>query len=176
MDANKRYPHFTSGEKVEWNQIGFHKPQGGALFLMSYFIKWYKTGKRPTTTKDILVYSYRTHKKKAVASNDPLGPVTRFIGKVKDNIYITTILTAPAVLIVSSGNTVTRRDVAAGMQHSQIPFHIGPQRFSLMRNGKEILTTKAEDIISNPKYYNFFHTTGVVVGHRLDPLDDINRW
>ena len=161
-DANARYAHFTAGEAVEWNELGFHNTQAGILPLMSYFIKWYKTGRQPRIDQDLVFYSYRIHPKDAVAVNDPLGPVTSRYGRVRDDIYVTTLLTAPAVLRVTSGSVQYSKSLPPGIRHVRFPFKIGAQKFELIRNGIVVASNKGEDIISSPKYYNYFHTTGIL--------------
>ena len=147
------------------------KQHAGYAQLMKYFIAWYKTGTPPATTTDTLFYFYRTHPKNLVASDEPndirthgtYGTSTNDDGShdnILDVIYVTTILKAPATLTVSSGGETISKPLAAGMQHTSIPFKPGKQRFRLFRNNTLILEKNGEDILSQITRYNFIPTTG----------------
>ncbi|HEY3376747.1 MAG TPA: endo-1,3-alpha-glucanase family glycosylhydrolase [Armatimonadota bacterium] len=142
----------------------------GYLELSKYFIQWYKTGEQPKITKDGLFYVYRVYPKAAVITPvksadgagvaDPGKPVTDFVGDVQDALYLTTLLTAPAELRVTSGGKESRYPMAKGYVSVQVPFHVGAQHFALYRDGKEVLVLDGEPIQSAPDHYNFFPVTG----------------
>ncbi len=146
----------------------------GYLELSKYYIQWYKTGRQPGISRDGLFYFYRVHPKGAQATlakptTVPAGfadpswmakPVTDQLGDVQDNLYLTTMLTAPAELRVTSGDTQTRYPMSAGIAHIAVPFHPGAQHFELYRQGKCLLTLDGEPVQAQPDHYNFFPTTG----------------
>ncbi|HEY3376748.1 MAG TPA: endo-1,3-alpha-glucanase family glycosylhydrolase [Armatimonadota bacterium] len=145
----------------------------GYLELSKYFIQWYKTGEQPKITKDGLFYVYRVYPKAALITPakpvdgttnvlDTGKPVTGLFGDVQDALYLTTMLTAPAELRVTSGGTESRHPMAKGYANIQVPFHVGAQHFALYRNGKEVLTLDGEPIQAAPDHYNFFPVTGFV--------------
>lgn len=141
-------------------------PEIAFTFLNAYYAQWYKTGVQPAINNDQFYYFYRTHPKAAVASNDPDGPVTQFYGPVADDIYVTTLLTAPATLTVNSGGKISTYLLNAGIANTSIPFTVGTQTFTLTRNGTTIVSVQGEDIIANPVDYNFFCATGFAYGNR----------
>jgi hypothetical protein len=79
-----------------------------------------------------------------------MGPVDprQLWGDVQDRIFITTALTAPAQLRVTSGNRTSTINVVAGLNNTEVPFIIGPQHFELWRNGK--LVAKADGVPVTP--------------------------
>ena len=91
---------------------------------------------------------------------DPGKPVTDFWGDVEDALYLTTLLTAPAELRVTSGEIESRYPMAKGLVNIQVPFHTGTQHFALYRNGKQVLALDGQPIQAKPKHYNFFPVTG----------------
>ena len=140
---------------------GFFKTHIGETELGRYFIDWYRTGTRPAITKDQLFYFYRTHPKDAVATNDPLGPVTNRSGGVDEALFITTLLTSPAEVRVTTGGGLVTKAVPAGLAHTRVPFALGAQHFELWRGQSRVLQANGEAIISSPTYYDFNYFTGI---------------
>ena len=153
-DVNKYWPYAAHSAPR------FYKCHAGILKLNAYYIQWYKTGLKPAQTADDLCYCYRTHPKDAVASHDLFGPVTA-CHQAEDLIYVTTLLTAPATLVVKTGTQTLTYPVPAGIGNTRVPFQVGTQSFQLLRNGKTVLSqTGSEPIIANPVEYNFNYFTG----------------
>jgi glucan endo-1,3-alpha-glucosidase len=146
----------TSNPVYPWSTL----PRIAFTPINAYYAQWYKTGVQPTISNDQLYYFYRTHPKAATASADSYGPVTRFYGPVADDLYVTTFLTAPATLTVSSGGKISSYSLNAGIANTSIPFTVGTQIFTLTRSGTTITSVRGDDIIANPVTYNFFFTSG----------------
>ena len=142
--------------------LGWYKSMAGLDELNRYFIQWYKTGVEPEITADTLFYSYRTSSYKLTASADPRPPVKIGNPPIGDDIYLTAALTAPAQVQVVSGPDKKRFDVPAGMTHFVVPFQIGPQAFSLWRDGREIAGGQGEPIVDKVEFYDFWPTTGLI--------------
>jgi hypothetical protein len=126
---------------------------------------------QPKIVKDGLFYFYRGHPKAAVIPaatpvagatlvKDPGKPVTDFAGNVQDALYLTTLLTAPAELRVTSGASESRYPMAQGLVNIQVPFHPGRQHFALYRDGKALLALDGQPIQEHPDHYDFFPITG----------------
>ncbi|MDX1951868.1 MAG: endo-1,3-alpha-glucanase family glycosylhydrolase [Verrucomicrobiota bacterium] len=130
----------------------------GYMEFSKRYIQWFKTGVEPGIVRDELYYSYRTHPKTAVVTND--SPVRWFIGDVQDTVYTTLLLTAPASVEIFSGSSWTTNSAAAGISHFRTGFLPGEQRFVVRRNGSVILSTQGPPITAEPEKYNFFPTTG----------------
>jgi glucan endo-1,3-alpha-glucosidase len=154
-DISKYFPYSNHPE------VGFHKSHKGFAELCKYYIQWYKTGRQPTIDHDQLFYFYRTHSKKAKAPHDPFGPVTITYGDVNDELFITTLLKAPAVLKVTSGNSTTKIKMAKGIVNIRVPFKAGKQTFVLRRGLKKIIKAQGEDIADSIKAYNYDLYSGV---------------
>lgn len=131
----------------------------GYLELTKYFIQWYKQGQPPAIERDGLFYCYRVHPKDAKPTTED-RPVTAFYGPVEDVLYVTTLLTTPGQVRVTSGGEVSVHDQPAGLAHLKIPFKTGPQRFEVLRDGKAICTVDGPVIEEQPEKLNFFPATG----------------
>jgi hypothetical protein len=142
------------------DQTGFYKPHAAFMELNRYYIAWFKTGIQPEITKDAVFYFYRTHPKSLSATDDSLGPVTERHGDVKDVIYVSAALTAPATLHVNSGGVETAIDLDRGISHVSVAFHIGPQQFQLSRDHELLGSAVGEPVQSKIAVYNFYYTTG----------------
>jgi glucan endo-1,3-alpha-glucosidase len=129
----------------------------GYLELSRYYMEWYKTGRQPLL-RDGLFWFYRVHPKDAVAAAD--RPVKSLHGEVQDVLYVTTMMTAPAELHVTSGGTTSVRPLAAGIQHLRIPFSCGVQHFAVHRGSKQIIAGDGEPIADHIRRYDFFPTSG----------------
>lgn len=152
-DVNKYWPWTVH------SRLGFYKCHAGAAKLNQYYINWYKTGMRPFQTSDSLYCFYRTHPKNAVATNDPVGPVYWFIGDCTDTIFVTTILTAPATLVVTSGSQTSTIAVPAGLHNTRVPFNVGAQSFQIVRGGQTVVTQTGEPVVASPLEYDFNYYT-----------------
>ncbi|HEY3320739.1 MAG TPA: endo-1,3-alpha-glucanase family glycosylhydrolase [Planctomycetota bacterium] len=161
-DANKYQSYLIGG-------LGFHKTHAGLLEMNKYYINWFKSGVQPAITQDAMFYAYRTHPKDLVASNDPQGAVSYKYGNVQDVIYVTTRLTQPAVLQVTTGGAVKSYNVGAGIVHTQVPFNTGTQSFALSRNGAVIASKAGDPIQSSITIYNFNYTSGFAYGSVVTP-------
>ncbi len=157
-DISKYFPY------LQVPALDYYKCHAGALKLNQYFVNWYKSGAKPAIQNDSLYYFYRTTPKAAVASNDPLGPVTWFLGDCSDVIFVTTLLTAPATLSVTTGSQTLTYPVPAGLSHTRVPFQVGAQSFQLIRQGQTVLSQAGEPVIANPVCYDFNYYTGAVTG------------
>jgi glucan endo-1,3-alpha-glucosidase len=142
------------------NANGLALTHRGAAAMQRYYIQWYKTGVQPAITRDDVFYFYRTHRKDAVASNDPLGPVTTRFGDVQDDIYVSTMLTAPAELRVITGGVTKSHQVGAGIVHTRVPFNTGTQVFELWRDGIRLWRQQGASIDASIAVYNFGYYTG----------------
>jgi len=145
-------------------QIPHRYSHEGYLELSKRFIAWYKTGQQPPITQDALFYFYRTHPMNAVASNTNDMWVGWRTGDIADQIYVTTVLTAPAQVEISSGNLTTTNQVPTGISSFRTSFAPGAQNFVLQRNGVQVLTTQGPNILGRITNYDFFPASGYSYG------------
>jgi len=165
FDAYNIWPYFAGAGP------GYYHPHGGFDALNAYYIDWYKHY-TPTTTPpppgyvDNIYWSYRTSPSTAPGQDDPYGAVTTFNGPVADSIYIVTNLIQPATLRVTSGGVVTNYSLSNGIYNTTVPFHLGTQKFELIRSGVTKISVFGDPITSQfttpsgTRLYDFFHTSG----------------
>jgi len=146
-------------------------PHLGYYELLKYYISWYHSGHAPKIIRDGVFFFYRTHPNDAVASDDisacALGPIPpdQKWGVVKDVIYVTTALTEPSVLRVTTGGAVHDIPVPAGMHTVDVPFKAGHQTFEIVRNDKVRIHISGADILDNIKVYNFNVYSGYAIAN-----------
>jgi len=145
-------------------QIPHRNSHQGYLEYSKRYITWFKSGQQPTITQDALFYFYRTHPMNAVASNTNDMWVGWRTGDIADQIYVTTVLTAPAQVEISSGNLTTTNQVPAGVNSFRTSFAPGSQIFALQRNGTQVLTTRGPNILGQITNYDFFPASGYSYG------------
>ena len=134
-----------------WSHAGYYQ-------YMKYFIQWYKTGVQPTNWPDSMYVFYRNASRHMVPTGNNVGMVNSWDNSgntTLDDLYITTILTAPATLAVTTGGTVHAFTVGAGLVHTRVPFAVGAQTFVLSRNGSTLISITGANVVSSEsKYYN----------------------
>ncbi len=165
IDDPNRYSNanFLGGTGVPPGTLGYFHSHAGLDPLLAYYIRWYKTGTQPPITREALTFFYRTQAASAAA---PTPPVDHRYGPVADVIYVTTQLTAPAVLHVTSGSRHTTLSLPKGLSDMTAPFEVGSTpEFVLERNGVPILSGSGTDKIEeSPRYKNFYDSTGSLLG------------
>jgi glucan endo-1,3-alpha-glucosidase len=130
----------------------------GYLELSKFYITWFKSGFQPAIDRDALFYFYRIQPKDLVVTNDI--PVTWISQYVQDELFLTTMLKAPAKLVVNSGGVQTEYNQSAGISHVRVPFQVGPQTFQLWRGEAPLGTINGPPITTAITNYNFFPTSG----------------
>lgn len=136
----------------------------GYLELSKRYIAWFKSGQQPAITNDAVYYFYRPHPENLTAANTNDTGASWRSGDIANQIYVTTVLAAPAQLEVMSGNLVTTNSVPAGINNSRAAFAPGAQLFALSRNGTNVLTAQGPNILSQIQNYDFFPASGFSYG------------
>ncbi|KAF3158433.1 hypothetical protein TWF106_002602 [Orbilia oligospora] len=161
-------PNHTDDGSAKWAD---GMPHDGWRIITKAYIEAYKAGlSAPSVSEDSLVYWYRPHPKAATCTSDTLGRPNG-ADMLYDNVYVTTLLTAPATLVVQSGsNSVVRINVPAGVLTSNVTMGIGAQRFSLERGGQVIMGgTGGLEIKNSCTVYNFNVYVGSLPGGDSSP-------
>lgn len=145
-----------------WDRYGRkYLPHNGYLQASKYFIQWFKSGAKPKILRDELYYFYRLHSKDIAVPIDITMPE---VGKPKgyeglsEKVFISTFLTAPAILNVDSGGVETSVTVDAGVHNIAVNSHKGHQRFRLIRGSSTIFDKVGEyEITDNgDSRFNYF--------------------
>lgn len=130
-----------------------------------YYIDWFKTGVQPTITDDQLFYFYRPEPKSAAGQHLTRSEIERGIQNIQgaitlqDKLFVTTFLTAPARLTIYSGKKMQAFNLSVGIQHIDMPYELGQQRFVLQRDGKVLIDKVSEFEIKDRagiSQYNYF--------------------
>jgi hypothetical protein len=134
------------------------------LELSKRYIAWFKSGQPPVIGEDGLFYFYRSHPENCVATNLSDTPVVGLHGDVADQIYVTTMLTAPAQVEIRSGSLFTTNQVPAGTSSFRTDFTPGAQSFVLRRAGSAVLSIQGPDIMAQIADYDYFPAAGYSYG------------
>jgi glucan endo-1,3-alpha-glucosidase len=135
--------------------------------ILPYFISYYKTGQAPKVSQDVVVYWYRPFLKDSSASGDGLGQP--YVANqdtsrssytpsqvLVDAVYIVTILSSPATVVVESGSTNVTQSVPMGANLFSVHMNTGLQALTLYRNNKVVCSSKgAVSVGTNPTTYNY---------------------
>jgi len=154
-------PAATTLWNGHWGAMLSHE---GFLDLSRYYIEWFKTGRAPAIPSDELFYAYRLHPKDVEGRAKPGdGKRGRPSGAdaLRDSVFVTARLTAPARLTIHSGDRTEDFDLAAGVQHAAVPFGLGAQRFVLTRNGQVLIDKTGEHAVSRDGWSNFNAFAGI---------------
>lgn len=151
-EASYLAPFGDPGETRLWNgHWGPLPSHTGYLEASRHFIAWFKQGTEPAVTRDELFYFYRPHPKSLEGVVKPgdgkLGRPSG-AGRLRDAIYVTAQMTAPARLSVNCGDMEETFDLAAGVHHVRAPFAPGRPRFRLERDGHTLIDKLGEHEIS----------------------------
>ncbi|KAK1144216.1 hypothetical protein N8T08_005629 [Aspergillus melleus] len=147
-------PQHSDDGASQWAK-GF--PHDAWRIISEPYIAAYKSGaSTPKVKSDQLVYWYRPTPKNVRCSRDPLGP-PRGLEMLSDSVFVTTLLTKPATLTVTSGSKRAESvEVGAGIITKNFTMGVGAQSFSVSREGKVILEGKGGmDIKDQCEYYNY---------------------
>ncbi len=133
-----------------WYKESFNT-DGSYLDATAYWAHWYRTGRPPAIRQDKLYFAYRDRRSDQIMGYDPFKkewvdhtmlasfPFTQIHMDVRDAIYFSTFLTAPARLQVDYGGARHVFDAPAGVWHGELPMAPGAPRFRLLRDDATLL-------------------------------------
>lgn len=140
--------------------------QWGLYDLAAYYITWFKQGKAPAITRDVLYYSHRimrtdtpfNHAKQPSALDIP--DWARVQDPVND-IEVLAFLTAPGRLMIRSANKDYPTMAPAGITSFRAPLGAGYPRFWLFRDGKTVIRTDSPFLVRNTTtWQDFLYRSG----------------
>ena len=145
---------------ITWNDHGESAIQPTCNHFMAwqrltrFYADWFRSGRRPTLTKDWLAVFHRPH---PYAAEPVLVKMTLTSGTPTDDVEALALLTAPATLVMESGGRTSRLEVGAGLQSFVTPFAAGVQSARIERNGTQIVTvTTAVPVHLKPARQNLW--------------------
>jgi len=132
--------------KRMWDKPAFNR-DGAYLDVTAYYSAWYKSGVRPTIKQDKVFFAYRDRPRGLRKAWDPKKqewvditlvpwPYDQIHDDVRDCVYVTTFLTAPAQLGIGIGDTGEAMNMPAGVAHAELPMRAGVPHFTLCRSPK----------------------------------------
>ncbi|KAF7320663.1 hypothetical protein HMN09_00151200 [Mycena chlorophos] len=170
-------PDHTDDGSAEW-AAGY--PHAGWRSITKAFIAAYKAGTtEPVVDQEEVVYWYRSFLKNTPCTGDTLG-VPSGVSLLSDSVFVTTLLTSPAVLTVTSGSQApVSFNVPAGVTSHNVSMGIGAQTFSISRNGVEIASgtggLQIADTCTIFNYNAYYHDVDEnhIVDHKDNYLHDV---
>lgn len=131
------------------------------LDVTAYYSNWFKNHVRPEITQDKLYFAYRNRSRdltKVWDEKEKKWTDIRFTGypydqahdDVRDQVYVTAFLTAPAELVITQGDRVDRFPLSAGVVYAETALRPGftPQ-FRLIRDRDELIDVSGRKEIAS---------------------------
>ena len=132
--------------------------------LTAYYTAWFKTGIKPTVSKDVLYYFHRKHATTAAPdTTKQVKAYTRLNGSdaAADDIEVLAFATAPSTLRITIGTKVTDQAVPAGMSTVRVPLIEGTPSFEMRRNNAVVTSVQSGFAISNQiSYQDMLYRSG----------------
>ncbi|KAJ7926937.1 glycoside hydrolase family 71 protein [Mycena leptocephala] len=154
-------PNVDLGDAAPNYVNGF--PHAAWRIIAQYYISWYKTGKAPTVTNDVVVFWYRAHPKAVSCSG---GWAPRMASFPADAVFAMSLLSTPATISLDIGSTHAQFNGGVGatlgsvnfpVEDSQIPF------IQIIRNGQTVKSGFGSVFVTQScSWYNFNPFVGVI--------------
>ena len=125
--------------------------------LTAYYVAWFKTGVRPSVTRDALMYFHRNQATSAVlAANKQTRPYSPMRGSdaPADDIEVLVFATAPATVQVRVGRRLMgSQAVPSGVTPVRVPLAEGTPAFRLVRDNTTVAAVQSGFPICNTIIY-----------------------
>jgi hypothetical protein len=133
--------------------------------LAAYYVTWFKTGKKPTITRDVLYYFHRTQFVNAQPDTTKQTEVIKLRANTDaaiDKIELLAFLKEAGILEVSIGGQTYQQQADAGMTSFSVPLAAGTPTFRLLRNGTPAITLPGIYTITSSITYQdlLYHAAG----------------
>lgn len=137
--------------------------------VASYYIEWFKTGKKPAVVQDALYWFHRSQKTNAAFATQPIGRNGQKISMsvpngnaASDEVELVAFLKTPGKLVITQGSVVKEMDAAAGPVSFKVPIIAGTTPvFSLQRSGKTVQTVTSDTPIkTNVTFQDMMYHAG----------------
>jgi len=136
------------------------------LDVTSYYASWFRTGVAPEIAQDRLYFTYRARSKDQTQVWDSSKkawvdirlcewPYEQIHDDVRDFVYASAFLTAPATLRCKSGDASESFSLPKGVSHVKIPLKPGSPEFKLERDGKAVVDVSGrKQVVDKPDELN----------------------
>jgi formylglycine-generating enzyme required for sulfatase activity len=166
-DSNLAPYRWRPGGRTEPTDKRYFNHDESFLDVTAYYANWYKNRVRPEITQDKLYFIYRNRssdlhnvwdekEQKWTDIRFSKYPYDQVHDDVRDNVYVTAFLTAPADVEITQGDHVDRFPLAAGLAHAEAPIRPGytPQ-VRLLRQDKVLIDVAGrKKVIDTPTKRN----------------------
>lgn len=152
-------PSATTLWDGHWGRLLSHEAY---LAASAYYIRWFKTGEQ-RIDRDELFWFYRLAPKSVPGLTELTKGVLGYpdnSDSLLDRVFATIFLTSPALLRIDSGDHRYESPLGGGVHHVSVDFWLGPQRFSLIRDGRTVLTGEGAFPIGEENSTNFNYLSG----------------
>lgn len=143
--------------------------------LTAYYGTWFKTGKQPPITRDVLYYFHRIMPAATQAqSTQQQGSFQARDGEPPaDIIELLAFLTEPGTLEIEIGGKTYKQEAKAGITSFTVPLAPGRPRFRLLRGGTVVIDfASAFEIRSKVEFQDFLYRAGSSSRPPVDMLAD----
>lgn len=133
------------------------------LDVTAFYSAWFKTGVRPAITQDKLYFAYRNRSRDLTKIWDEKEkkwddirftrhPYDQIHDDVRDLVYVTTFLTAPATVEITQGDRVERFELSAGVAYAETPLRPGfTPHVRLLRDSDVLIDVSGrKEIVAEP--------------------------
>ncbi|MFH1498704.1 MAG: endo-1,3-alpha-glucanase family glycosylhydrolase [Verrucomicrobiota bacterium] len=133
------------------------------LDVTAFYSAWFKTGVRPAITQDKLYFAYRNRSRDLTKIWDEKEkkwddirftryPYDQIHDDVRDLVYVTTFLTAPATIEITQGDRVERFPLSAGVAYAETPLRPGfTPHVRLLRDNAVVIDVHGrKEIVAEP--------------------------
>jgi len=132
------------------------------LSASAYYMRWFKTGVQHID-RDALYWFYRLSPKESPGHSSPDDQTLSFpegMETLENSVFATAFLTAETKISIDTGIKHYEFVRPAGVHHVSGEFALGPQKFSLERNGHTILSGEGTFPITEDNWANFNYFAG----------------
>ncbi|HEY3330351.1 MAG TPA: glycoside hydrolase family 71 protein [Capsulimonadaceae bacterium] len=150
------YSESTEVSPSTGTQFGFYD-------LTAYYTSWFKTGKAPRITKDVVYYFHRIQRTDTPYDAVKQPVPTRVIDgdPTVNDVELLAFLTKPGTLEILSGGKTYSMQAPAGMTSFRAPLAVGTPSFRLVRGGKAIIElTSAFPVVPSLIYQDYLYRSG----------------
>lgn len=146
----------TWNDYSEGTQFSPSRNNNGAWAKLSqYFIKYFKTGAKPAITTDQIYLSNRIQAvsaKPTYAGQTKLMSLRSGSSPARDTVEALVILTAPAVVMINVGGTVSTFSAPAGISSFTAPLRVGQVSASITRGSTTVASVTSPATVTSTPY------------------------
>lgn len=152
---------------ITWNDYSEHTSIAPSTLtnyafhdLTAYYVTWFKSGQRPQIKRDAIYSFQRAHSSNAYPDPElqsKLINVASSSDMPRNNVEMVAILTAPAMLEIELGGSISSKYAEAGITSFTIPLAMGTPTFRIVRDGVVVVSMIGANISDNISVQNYLY-------------------